>query len=350
MRRQLFERIVADLINDQDSNYFVHRPDATGRMSATPELKATAALRMLAYGTSADQLDEFVRLGASTVLLTLQKFCESVIRIYGAEYLRKPTPADLELLLAENAARGFPGMIGSIDCMHWSWKNCPTAWQGVFRGKEPEPTIILEAVASRSLWVWHAFFGTPGSNNDVNVLERSPLLNEYINGDAPQVQFTVNGSTYNRAYYLADGIYPPWAIFQQTIREPQGHKRRMYAKMQEGVRKDIERAFGVLQQRFRFLALPCKLWHADAMHQVVIACIILHNMIVEDELPDSAYTSEYLFEDGWVSEARITRVDADVVELIVDELRIIEDKDAHYDLKNDLIEHVWHTYGEQDDQ
>ncbi|EEY60029.1 uncharacterized protein PITG_21076 [Phytophthora infestans T30-4] len=135
-------------------------------------------------------------------------------------------------------------MIGSLDCMHWSWKNCPTAWAGVYRGKEKESTVILEAVASQSLWIWHAFFGVPGSSNDLNVLERSPLFDNNINGEAAQVYFEVNGAIYEIPYYLTDGIYPPWASFQQSISNPICLKRKLYAAMQESVRKDVERAFG----------------------------------------------------------------------------------------------------------
>lgn len=225
MRRSLFDRIVYELTHDDVDNYFPQKLDATGLAGFLPEQKATMAMRMLAYGASADQLDELMRMGESTGLETLQKFCAAVIRLFGAEYLRAPTPDDLNELLAENAERGFPGMIGSIDCMHWTWKNCPTAWQGVFQGKEKEPTLVLEAVASKSLWIWHAFFGTPGSNNDLNVLHRSPLLDDLVNGVAPEVSYTVNGSSYTHGYYLADGIYPPWAIFQQSISAPQGRKR-----------------------------------------------------------------------------------------------------------------------------
>ena len=59
-----------------------------------------------------------------------------------------------------------------FDCMHWKWKNCPVAWKGMYVGHVHEPTIILEAIASYDLWIWHAFFGLPGSHNDINVLER----------------------------------------------------------------------------------------------------------------------------------------------------------------------------------
>jgi hypothetical protein len=40
-----------------------------------------------------------------------------------------------------------------------------------YRGKEKEPTVILEAVATHDLWIWHAFFGLPGTLNDITVLD-----------------------------------------------------------------------------------------------------------------------------------------------------------------------------------
>jgi hypothetical protein len=68
--------------------------------------------------------------------------------------------------------------------------------------------MILEAVASHDLWIWHAYFGLPGSCNDINVLQRSPVFSAYARGETPPVEFTVNGHAYDMGYYLADGIYP----------------------------------------------------------------------------------------------------------------------------------------------
>ena len=44
-------------------------------------------------------------------------------------------------------------MLGSIDYMHWKWKNCPAAWKGHYCGHIHKPTIILGAVASYDLWI-----------------------------------------------------------------------------------------------------------------------------------------------------------------------------------------------------
>jgi hypothetical protein len=103
--------------------------------------KTIAALRQLAYGSPADAideyvLDEYVRIGESTAINSLQRFCRAVVDAFGDEYLRTPTQEDTERILRVNEQRGFPGMLGSLDCMHWAWKNCPSAWKRQYTGKE----------------------------------------------------------------------------------------------------------------------------------------------------------------------------------------------------------------------
>uniref|UniRef100_A0A0D3CCC7 Uncharacterized protein n=1 Tax=Brassica oleracea var. oleracea TaxID=109376 RepID=A0A0D3CCC7_BRAOL len=101
------------------------------------------------------------------------------IKQYKYARYQRPTPADLQRLLDIGEHRGFPGMIGSIDCMHWEWKNCPTAWKGQYsRGS--------------------------GTLNDINVLDRSLVFEDIIKGQAPQVTYSVNGREYHLAYYLTD--------------------------------------------------------------------------------------------------------------------------------------------------
>ena len=94
--------------------------------------------------------------------------------------------------------RGFPGMLGSLDCTDWEWKNCPTGWAGQFTGKEGSPTVILEAVATADLWIWHTFFGIAGSNNNLNVLNRSTILDDYAAGNETTVVYHLNGKTYTQ--------------------------------------------------------------------------------------------------------------------------------------------------------
>lgn len=362
MPRVVFERI-QNAINGK--GIFVRRTDGLNRQGIHPIVRITAALRMLAYGIAADALDEYLQMSEDSVLLSTKAFCEEVIAAFGEEYLREPTTTDLTRIMRVNAARGFPGCVGSIDCQHWEWRNCPMAWAGQFKGKEKKPTIVLEAICDGELWIWHAFFGSPGSMNDINILDNSKTMERIIAGEfPPSVAYKVNGVIRLVPYYLADGIYPNWAIFVKTITDGITRKERAYASAQEAVRKDIERAFGVLVARFHILQRPARLWFRSDIANVMKACIIIHNMAVEHrrDAYDSGMGSLGLFEDAratfgstpsfaWQSETAMTQLHNGSLPngtwaTIVDarESRVTSSVE-HFSLKRDLIDHIWSRLG-----
>ena len=76
------------------------------------------------------------------------------------------------------------------------------------RGDHKHLIIMLEAVASHDLWIWHAYFGVVGSNNDINVLSQSLIFDDVYDGKAPECPFRVNRVTYKHGYYIANEIYP----------------------------------------------------------------------------------------------------------------------------------------------
>ncbi|XP_021751352.1 uncharacterized protein LOC110717020 [Chenopodium quinoa] len=117
MRKPLFMKIVNQL--SETDRFFKQHPDFSMRLGASAIQKCTAAIRMLAYGCAADQVDEYLNLGATTARHCITHLVEGVIREFSVEYLRKPTPEDMNRLLREGEERGFPSMLGSIDCMHW---------------------------------------------------------------------------------------------------------------------------------------------------------------------------------------------------------------------------------------
>uniref|UniRef100_A0A0D3C2B0 Myb-like domain-containing protein n=1 Tax=Brassica oleracea var. oleracea TaxID=109376 RepID=A0A0D3C2B0_BRAOL len=320
MNKPLFMRIV-----DRPSAeipYFQQRRDATGRFGHSPLQKATTSIRMMAYGFPADAVDEYLRLGETTALLCSEHFVQRIINIFGDEYLRRTTPEDLQRLLDIGEIRGFPGMIGSIDCMHWEWKNCPTAWKGTL--------------------------------NDINILDRSPVFDDILQGRAPKVNYIVNENAYHLAYYLTDGIYPKWATFVQSIPLPQGPKASLFATHQEAVRKDVERAFGVLQARFSIVKNPALLWDKIKIGKIMRACIILHNMIVEDERDE--YTQFDVSVFAQPESNRSSQVDftysTDMPSNLGNMMSIrnrVRDRTIHHQLKADLVEHIWQKFGTNQD-
>uniref|UniRef100_A0A0D3A5Z9 DDE Tnp4 domain-containing protein n=1 Tax=Brassica oleracea var. oleracea TaxID=109376 RepID=A0A0D3A5Z9_BRAOL len=181
---------------------------------------------------------------------------------------------------------------------------------------------------------------------------KKKLINELFS--TPQVTYFVNGREYHLAYYLTDGIYPKWATFIQSISLPQGPKAVLFAQHQEAVRKDVERAFGVLQARFAIVKNSALFWDKVKIGKIMRSCIILHNMIVEDER--DGYTQFNLSEFQQAEDNGSSHVDlkysTDIPSNIANMMGVrtrIRDRQMHEQLKADLVEHLWSKFGRDED-
>ncbi|CAL2227405.1 unnamed protein product [Prunus armeniaca] len=199
----LFNKVMHDICNYDE--YFVQKKNCAGNLGFLPEQKFTTVIRMLAYGSSADQVDEIARMGKSTILESLVRFCYAVENLYTKDYLRRLTPRDLQRLLQKAESRGFPGMI------------------------------------------------VAGSQNDLNVLCQSLVFNDVL---------------------------------------------------REGYIKDVERCFAILQARWAIIRSAARLFDEEVLRSIMMTCIILHNMIVEDEYD---YDADEVYEPDPMNTA-LTRI------------------------------------------
>ncbi|KAK9215200.1 hypothetical protein WN944_007204 [Citrus x changshan-huyou] len=143
-----------------------------------------------------------------------------------------------------------------------------------------------------------------------NVLEASHLFANLASGIAPPAHYVIKENEYNMSYYLAD----------------------------EACQKDVERAFGVLQSRFAIVAGPSRFWNKHVLHDIMTVCIIMHNMIIEDERDVNAKINDWM-------QAQIPIVDMSIDENtrfqeFLARHKQIKDKEAHIALQNALIDHL----------
>ncbi|GJV27058.1 zinc finger, CCHC-type containing protein [Tanacetum coccineum] len=171
---------------------------------------------------------------------------------------------------------------------------------------------MLEVMVDQRLWIWHAYFGVPGANNDLNVLYGSPLFDDALADTAPKCPFVVNGHTYRKGYYLADGIYPAWSTFVKTFSIARDEKSLKFKIVQEAARKDIERAFGVLLRSLGILLRDSPLVLTKSTDDKRIM-----------------YYADIL--ETW----RFDRYD-----LHIRKSKELRDRKTHIDLRQDLVEHL----------
>jgi hypothetical protein len=291
MPRSVFLTIYEMVKEDKE---FKRKVDCTGKPGITALCRITAVCRYLKYGSAADREDEYLQQSETVVLRAVKVFTRLIVLKFGMVYLNRCPTMEEKIRMEKMMARsGFPGIFGSWDCKHFKWCMCPLREAGQFKGKEKNKTIILEIVSDRDGYIWFSFFGEPGSLNDINILNKSTIVTNLVNGtfDMSVDKFQVGKVQRDFLGFLADGIYPDWSIFLRTIGAPFGDRECKYAKQHEFVRKDVERGFGKFVKVFQACDRPFRLWYREDICSLLNCCIILHNMTVETRRHNFKYNN-----------------------------------------------------------
>ena len=120
---------------------------------------------------------------------------------------------------------------------------------------------------------------------------------------------------------------------------PQSDEHRLFTKAQSAWRKDVECAFGVLKSRFNIIAVPGRSYSIRTLGLIMRACVILHNMIIDDErgtnLDDiyetiASNVGPAIHNNAPLSLAARIQMDTEM-----------RDSPMYTQLQQDLIEHVW---------
>jgi hypothetical protein len=258
-----------------------------GRIGNTTDQKLLVCFRRLANGVPFSHLEDLARMSGESQRQVFGMFLNAVKNRVGPRYLkREPTLSELEAISDDHAYLGFPGFIGSLDCMNIKWKQCTNAYKGQLQNPNnlKLATISCEAVADLNIYCNHWFVGRAGTKNDLTVIDNSPLFFDILS-DCRRIRlphsFEIDGITRNwLMYYLYDGIYPLYAIFVRQIHAPISDGEKCMTKQQEATRKSFERIFGALQGHFHILSNERHEWSDDMLILISQVCIIIHNILV----------------------------------------------------------------------
>ena len=298
--RRRFQCIMED-IGNAGIPFFLQSADCFGKKGASIEARILLPLKCMGYGVPPHCFMDYFSMSSTLAKDCYNNFQDACVKLYLDEYLRPPSSEDLKGItrLHRSVHAGVDGMLGSLDCMHTYWDKCPVGWQGAFmNGAKKKPSIVLEAACDYHLWFWHASYGYAGTLNDINILNLSPLTEMFLTGEMAKLEeevtpFIIGGEEFQQLFLLVDGIYPSFSRFVKGYKHPCGDFEKALTTWQESARKDIERAFGVLQAKFQCIARPIVLRALERIEAMVTSALILHNMCVSDRIMEGDCRARY---------------------------------------------------------
>ena len=193
--------------------------DCFGRPSVPFELKLLTALRFIGRGECFDTLQELTGelVSAEVIRKFIIEWAEKMVELK-SEYVVVPNPEDNnEVKEATEMYRklGFPGCIGSTDCVNIALGCCPHSMKNIHTGKDGYPTRGYNCTVNHYRRFLHVSTGCPGSLNDKAKSRFDDFLNDIKDGKYHAFRFKVRNSKgeyeeLEGVYVIVDGGYNRW--------------------------------------------------------------------------------------------------------------------------------------------
>ena len=246
----------------------------SGRKGYSKEIKLLVTLRFLASGSFQQVTGDTIGIWQSTGNRIINQVAKKIAQL-SPQFISTPDRTNLPQIKKGffdiipdryPSAKPFPGVIGAIDCTHVKITATGVPNREVYRDRKNNLSLNIQAVCDHRLLFWNVVCRWQGSVHDSRIFANSELKGYFEENP-------------NLGYLVGDSGYPLRRYLLTPISNPVTRAERGYNFSHAQVRNCIERAFGVLKQRFAVLKGTIK---QDMAHVVttIMACFVLHNFLI----------------------------------------------------------------------
>ncbi|XP_040196708.1 protein ALP1-like [Rana temporaria] len=260
--------------------------DTQLRMSVSPEQHLLVTLRFLATGQSFASLHHYFLMDVGTVEKVTRQTCLALWEELRHVVMPRPTEDIWEVLADEFWEKTqFPNCIGALDRKHVQVKMPLNSGSKHCNDKEPLSIVLFGLVDS-----YHRFIsvdvGAYGSEGDSEIFGESVMGHRLYEGHLgiplrrplplttePSLPLVIVA---DEAFGLAEHLMRPYSGHEL------GHKEKIFNYRLSRARQVAECAFGGCTAKWRVLLSSIQLDVENAI-KVVLACCVLHNLLIEKE-------------------------------------------------------------------
>lgn len=254
-----------------------------GKLSSPRELLVLGSLHILTRNVTFDDLQDRTEISREVHRVFFNRFMKWYSDVVFPHFVKLPSLDDLAENGLEYALAGFPGCIGSVDCVHIRLWGVSANLKQMSTGKEKFPSRSFEVSVNHRGMILSATNGFYGSVNDKTIVKFDEAMMAVRKGCYDKNEYAIYSKDgeliyVSGAYFICDNGYHKWPTMMEPTKNSNGDGDVYdWSEMTESLRKDVECTFGILKQEFAILKYGTRFIDLQLVNYIFKTCCAIHN-------------------------------------------------------------------------